>query len=64
MSVGVHSRFSVAGDAVLWKTFPFRDETESLHYKYTKDMQPSGTVVFWYKPYPLSKKSGYFNAHH
>lgn len=24
-------------------------------------MQPRGTVGFWYKPYPLSKKSGYFN---
>lgn len=45
MSVGVCSRFSVAGDAVLWKTFPFR-EAEQLHYKYTKDMQPGGTVVF------------------
>lgn len=46
MSVGVRGRFSVAGDAVLWKTFPFREEAEQLHYKYTKDMQPSGTVVF------------------
>lgn len=31
---------------MLWKTFPFREEAEQLHYKYTKDMQPSGTVVF------------------
>lgn len=47
VSVGVRGRFSVAGDdAVLWKTFPFREEAEQLHYKYTKDMQPSGTVVF------------------
>ena len=28
VNVGVHRRFSVAGDAVLWKTCPFRDETE------------------------------------
>lgn len=46
MSVGVCGRSSVAGDAVLWKTLPFREEAEQLHYKYTKDMQPSGTVVF------------------
>lgn len=46
MSVGVRGRFSVAGDAVLWKTFPFREAAEQLHYKYTKDMQPSGRVVF------------------